>query len=94
VFLAAASRLLPRKRWASFCVTPQTLLCWHRELVKRKWTYRKAGKPGRPPTEASVVAAIVPLARENPRWGYMRIQGEFRKLGIRVGATTVRRGII
>lgn len=91
VFLAAASRLLPRTRWVSFCVTPQTLLRWHRELVKRKWTYRKAGKPGRPPTQLSVVSAIVRLARENPRWGYMRIQGELRKLGIRVGATTVRR---
>lgn len=92
VFLAAASRLLPRKRWASFCVTPQTMLRWHRELVKRKWTYRKANKPGRPPTELSVVSAIVRLARENPRWGYMRIQGnELRKLGIRVGATTVQR---
>lgn len=91
VFLAAASRLLPRNRWTSFCVTPQTLLRWHRQLVKRKWTYRKASKPGRPPLDLSVVAAVVRLARENPRWGYVRIQGELRKLGVRVGATTVRR---
>jgi hypothetical protein len=45
-FLAAASRALSRDRWASFLVTPQTLLRWHRELVRRKWTYRRRG-PGR-----------------------------------------------
>lgn len=91
LLLAAASRLLPRKRWPSFCVTPQTLLRWHRELIRRKWTYRKADKQGRPPLEPSVVAAVVRLARENPRWGYVRIQGELRKSGIHVGAGSVRR---
>jgi putative transposase len=39
MILAVASRALPRDRWASFMVTPQTLLRWHRELVRRKWTY-------------------------------------------------------
>jgi hypothetical protein len=48
VLLAAASRAIPRDRWASFLVTPQTLLRWHRELVRRKWTYRKDRRPGRP----------------------------------------------
>ena len=57
VLLAAASRALPRQRWRSlFLVTPQTLLRWHRELVRRKWTYRKARRPGRPPLDAEVVA--------------------------------------
>src|SRR4029453_6895233 len=42
VLLAAASRVLPRgRRLSSFLVTPQTLLCWHRTLVQRKWTYGK-----------------------------------------------------
>lgn len=91
VFLAAASRALPRKRWVSFCVTPQTLLRWHRQLVARKWTYRKGRKPGRPPLYASVVEAVVRLARENARWGNVRIQGELKKLGIRVGNSTVQR---
>jgi putative transposase len=48
VILAVASRALPRDRWASFMVAPQTLLRWHRELVRRKWTYGRAGRPGRP----------------------------------------------
>ena len=40
MLLTAASRLLPRERWRSFPVSPQTVLRWHRELVRRKWTYR------------------------------------------------------
>ncbi len=90
VLLAAASRLLPRNRWASFNVAPQTLLRWHRELVRRKWTYRWKMKPGRPPIDPEVRALIMRLAGENPRWGCVRIQGELRKLGIAVGATTIR----
>ena len=89
-FLAAASRALSRDRWASFVVTPQTLLRWHRELVRRKWTYPR-NTPGRPPLDRETADPILRLARENPRWGYVRIQGELRKLGIRVGASTVRR---
>jgi transposase InsO family protein len=91
VFLAAASRVLPRDRWPSFLISPQTLLRWHRELVRRKWTYRTARKPGRPPIDTEVQDLVLRLAKENPRWGYVRIQGELRKLGIRVGATTIRR---
>jgi HTH-like domain len=89
-FLAAAGRILPRDRWRSFLVTPQTVLRWHRELVRRKWTYRSA-KVGRHPIDPELREIIVRLARENPRWGYVRIQGELRKLGIRIGATTIRR---
>jgi putative transposase len=90
VLLAAASRVLPRDRWTTFLVTPQTLLRWHRELVRRKWTYRRTGRPGRPPIDQEVSRLILRMARENPRWGCLRIQGELRKLGIRVGATTIR----
>ena len=90
VLLAAASRSIPRDRWVAFLVTPATLLRWPRELVRNKWTYRRTGRPGRPPIDAEVRQLILRLARENPRWGCVRIQGELRKLGIRVGTTTIR----
>jgi len=91
LFLTAASRLLPRERWSAFLVSPQTLLRWHQELVKRKWTYRRSRKPGRPAIDPELRALVVRLARENARWGYVRIQGELRKLGVQIGATTIRR---
>ena len=90
VLLAAASRVLPRDRWVAFLVTPSTLLRWHRELVRRKWTFRRTGRPGRPPIDPEVRALILRLARDNPRWGCVRIEGELRKLGIRASATTIR----
>jgi putative transposase len=89
VLLAAASRALPRQR-SSFLVTPQTLLRWHRTLVRRKWTYGKDRTPGRPPIDPQTTELILRMARDNPRWGCLRICGELRKLGIRVGATTIR----
>jgi transposase InsO family protein len=89
VVLAAASDLLPRGRWSVFVVSPQTLLRWQRELVRRKWTYRHR-RAGRPPLDLEQRELILRLARENPRWGCVRIQGELRKLGIGVGATTIR----
>src|SRR5207249_4009871 len=54
LFLAAASKVMPKGRWSSFIVKPGTLLRWHRELVSRKWTYKKSGCPGRPPIEPEV----------------------------------------
>ena len=90
LLLAAASTRLPRRSWSSFTVRPETLLRWHRELVRKKWTVRKTGQPGRPPIEPDVRDLIVRLGRENPRWGYQRIRGELLKLGVRVSATTVR----
>ncbi len=89
MLLSALARLLPRQRWGSFIVTPQTLLRWHRELVRRKWTYKKDGG-GRPPTDPKIAALIVEMAKDNPHWGYMRIKGELQKLGIRVAANTVK----
>jgi putative transposase len=90
VLLAAASWSIPRERWSSFLVTPATLLRWHRDLVRRKWTYGKTGKPGRPPIVPHVRELVLRIARENPRWGCVRIEGELAKLGIAVSAATIR----
>jgi transposase InsO family protein len=89
MLLAALAKLLPRERWAAFLVTPSTLLRWHRELIARRWTYPRTGRDRGLGEE--VVALVVRLARENPRWGYLRIVGECRNLGVRVSATSVRR---
>jgi putative transposase len=90
MLLAALAKLLPRQRWAAFLVTPSTLLRWHRELIARRWTYPHTGRDQRGLDE-DVVALVIRLARENPRWGYLRIVGECRTLGARVSATSVRR---
>src|SRR5262245_34513952 len=68
--MAALAKLLPRQRWAAFLVTPATLLRWHRELVARRWTYPRIGRDQRE-VDGEIVALVVRLARENPRWGYL-----------------------
>lgn len=86
--IALLSCLVPREQWTAFLVTPKTILDWHRRLVRRRWTYphRRAGRPS---IERETVDLIVRLGRENPRWGYVRIVGELRKLGITVSKGSV-----
>jgi hypothetical protein len=69
-------------------VTPQTLLGWHRRLVRWHWTYAHTG--GRAPVDAKVVVLIEQMARANPGWGYERVRGELLGLGYGAGASTVR----
>jgi transposase len=87
--LAALSGALPRWRRSSFLVTPETILRWHRRLVTRKWN-QPDRRVGRPPLADQLVVLILRLARENPRWGYRRIQGELKKLGMPVSAASIR----
>src|SRR5450755_5137531 len=87
--LAGLARLPPRALRMCRLVTPDTLLRWHRRLVRWQWTYPSRG--GRPPIDARLALLIGQMARENPQWGYKRIQGELLGLGYRVGASTVRR---
>lgn len=69
---------------------PETVLGWHRELVRRKWTYARKNKGGRPRTDQELERLILRFARENPRWGYNKIEGELLKLGFEASPTTVR----
>jgi putative transposase len=85
--LAALARLLPGAGQTSRLVTPDTLLRWHRRLVRWRWTYPCQG--GRPPVDARVALLIGQMARENPGWGYKRIQGEPLGLGYLWGARSL-----
>jgi putative transposase len=85
--LAALTQVLPRAR-RSFLVQPATLLRWHREIIRRRWTY-PARAPGRPPLAPQTGRLVLRLAAENPTWGYKRIQGELLGLGISLSASSV-----
>jgi putative transposase len=71
-------------------VRPETVIRWHREVVRRKWTYQSNNRGGRPRIKQETENLIVQLALENLRWGYARIEGELLKLGIDISITTVR----
>jgi hypothetical protein len=87
--LAALARILPRVLRSHRIVTPATLLRWHRRMVTEQWTQPRA--PGRPPLAGELAELIVKLVRDNPSWGVVRIQGELRRLGHRIGAGTIRK---
>ena len=90
--LAALLELIPRRRHASLrlIITPETVLRWRRDVLRRRWAAKSQHKrPGRPATHHHITRLVVRLARENPGWGYRRIHGELAGLGIRVAPSTV-----
>jgi putative transposase len=86
--LAALTRLLPTPHRRHRVVTPNTLLRWHRDLVRRHWT-KLHRPPGRPSIPTHLRQLILRMASENPTWGYRRIHGELARLGYRVAPSTV-----
>lgn len=86
--VTALAGLLPKTRRLGMLVTPGTLLRWHADLVKRRWTHKRQ-RPGRPPTGPTVRQLVLRLAAENPTWGYRRITGELAGLGRKVAPSTV-----
>ena len=90
--LAALPRRIPKARrdGLRLLVTPDTIVRWHRDIVRRRWATRSMrGKTGRPATRRNIKALVLRLARENPEWGYRRIHGELASLGVKVAASTV-----
>ena len=90
--LATLVSAIPRARRQRLrlLVTPDTILRWHREIVRRRWAARSMrGKNGRPATRQNIKALVLRLVRENPEWGYRRIHGELAGLGVKVAASTI-----
>jgi len=85
--LAGLSRLLGRRRLGRFFVQPETLLRWHRDLVRRRWTFPH--RSGRPSVPSGTVGIVLRLASENPTWGYRRIHGELATMGIGLAPSSV-----
>ncbi|SFR28745.1 Integrase core domain-containing protein [Lentzea waywayandensis] len=89
-WFATLSRLIPRSRWREiFPVTPGTVLGWHRRFIAWKWDYSARRRIGRPPTRAAIKVLVLRLAKQNPRQGHRRIQGELARLGHPIAASTV-----
>jgi transposase InsO family protein len=91
--MAVKGKILGYKRLSEVgtLFTPDTVLRWHRQLVANKWDYsdRKINKPGRPRVRQVIVDLTVKFARENPTWGFDRIQGELSKVGYQISDTTI-----
>ena len=89
--LAALLSVIPkaRRHGLRLLVTPDTILRWHRDIVRRRWATRSMrGRTGRPATRRNIRALVLRLAQENPDWGYRRIHGELAGLGVKVAAST------
>ncbi len=90
--MAALSHRVSRAAWVAMLVQPETVLGWHRQLVRRKWAaFGRRRGPGRPGLDPELQALILEIAKDNPKWGYVRIRGELLKLGHVVSATAIRK---
>ncbi len=91
--LAVKGKALGRKALMELTtiVTPDTILRWHRQLVAQKWDYseRRKKKPGRPRVRQVIVDLVLQFAKENPSWGFDRIQGALANVGYQISDTTV-----
>jgi transposase InsO family protein len=90
--MSALSHRVSRAAWVGMLVQPETVLGWHRQLVRRKWAaFGRRRGPGRPGLDAELQMLILEMAKDNPKWGCVRIRGELLKLGHVVSATAIRK---
>jgi hypothetical protein len=92
--IATLIGFMPRARRARLrlLVTPETVLRWHRDILRRRWAARsRCRRPGRPPVRRNIRVLVLRMAVDNPSWGYRRIHGELAGLGVRVAPSTVWR---
>ena len=90
--MAALSRRVTRAAWVGMLVQPETVLGWHRQLVRRKWAaFGRRRGPGRPALDPELQRLILEMAKDNPKWGCVRIRGELLKLGHTISATAIRK---
>ena len=86
--MAALSQRVSRATLVGMLVQPETVLGWHRELVRRRWAaFRRRRGPRRPCLDPELQKLILQMAKDNPIWGCVRVRGELLKLGHRVSAT-------
>src|ERR1039457_2572748 len=91
VLIALLFAVIPkaRRHGLQLLVTPDTIVRWHRDIVRRRWAARSVrGKTGRPATHRNIRSLVLRLARENPGWGYRGIHGELAGLGVKIAAST------
>ncbi len=90
--MAALSHRVKRAAWVGMLIQPETVLGWHRQLVRRKWAaFGRRRGPGRPGLDPKLQSLILEMAKDNPKCGCVRIRGELLKLGYVVSATAIRK---
>ncbi len=90
--MAALSHRVSRAAWVGMLVQPETVLGWHRQLVRRKWAaFGRRRGPGRPSLDPELQVLILEMAKDNPKWGCVRIRGELLKLGHVISASAIRK---